>query len=119
VKIDASDLAKPKIKIPNYPHDAGTGTKSCSATYTDKMNNGKTIEIPENEEVELSDIKELPENTDQVHTVKIQCKDKLGNPGQEKIVKFPPIVEFDQANKTIVQIGDMVEGKFSVYPRQK
>ena len=115
----------PRISLPQFPADrwgAGfpadrwdAGDKSCWLSYVNRAGQPMEYELkPGNENaVELSDLEELSDHH-KVHTVSVQCKDRLWNLGDINTIKFPPIIEFSSENKTLISKGTF-EGMFTLY----
>ena len=106
----------PRISLPQFPADRwGAGVESCLLSYVNRAGQPMEYDLkPGNENaVELSDLEELSDHH-KVHTVSVQCKDRLWNPGDINTIKFPPIIEFSSENKTLISKGNF-EGMFTLY----
>ena len=106
----------PRISLPQFPADRwGAGVESCLLSYVNRAGQPMEYDLkPGNENaVELSDLEELSDHH-KVHTMSVQCKDRLWNPGDINTIKFPPIIEFSSKNKTLISKGDF-EGMFTLY----
>ena len=106
----------PRISLPQFPADRwGAGAESCLLSYVNRAGQPMEYDLkPGNENaVELSDLEELSDHH-KVHTVSVQCKDRLWNLGDINTIKFPPIIEFSSENKTLISKGDF-EGMFTLY----
>lgn len=115
VYVDSSDINKPLITLAQFPLDrGGAGIKNCTLSYTGADGTPKTRNIGSGEQVQLLDLKPLSANH-KVHTIKVQCKDILENPGDVNEIKFPPIIEFLTGNKTIVRKDIIFTGAFTIY----
>jgi hypothetical protein len=113
--VDSSDINKPLITLAQFPLDrGGAGIKNCTLSYTGADRTPKTRNIGSGEQVQLLDLKPLSANH-KVHTIKVQCKDILENPGDVNEIKFPPIIEFLTGNKTIVRKDIIFTGAFTIY----
>lgn len=80
----------------------------------DNSNKRKTRSIKLKEQVKVLDLKPLSDSH-KTHTIKVQCKDTLGNLGDTNEIKFPPIIEFATDNKTLIKERDRYTGSFSIY----
>ena len=106
----------PRISLPQFPADRwGAGVESCLLSYVNRAGQPMEYDLkPGNENaVELSDLSELSDHH-KVHTMSVQCKDRLWNPGDINTIKFPPIIEFSSENKTLISKGTF-EGMFTLY----
>ena len=106
----------PRISLPQFPADRwGAGVESCLLSYVNRAGQPMEYDLkPGNENaVELSDLEELSDHH-KVHTVSVQCKDRLWNPGDINTIKFPPIIEFSPENKTLISKGTFT-GMFTLY----
>ena len=106
----------PRISLPQFPADRwGAGVESCLLSYVNRAGQPMEYDLkPGNENaVELSDLEELSDHH-KVHTMSVQCKDRLWNPGDINTIKFPPIIEFSSENKTLISKGTF-EGRFTLY----
>ena len=106
----------PRISLPQFPADRwGAGVESCLLSYVNRAGQPMEYDLkPGNENaVELSDLEELSDHH-KVHTVSVQCKDRLWNPGDINTIKFPPIIEFSSENKTLISKGTF-EWMFTLY----
>ena len=106
----------PRISLPQFPADRwGAGVESCLLSYVNRAGQPMEYDLkPGNENaVELSDLEELSDHH-KVHTMSVQCKDRLWNPGDINTIKFPPIIEFSSENKTLISKGTF-EGMFTLY----
>ena len=106
----------PRISLPQFPADRwGAGVESCLLSYVNRAGQPMEYDLkPGNENaVELSDLEELSDHH-KVHTMSVQCKDRLWNPGDINTIKFPPIIEFSSENKTLISKGTF-EWMFTLY----
>ena len=106
----------PRISLPQFPADRwGAGVESCLLSYVNRAGQPMEYDLkPGNENaVELSDLEELSDHH-KVHTMSVQCKDRLWNLGDINTIKFPPIIEFSSENKTLISKGNF-EGMFTLY----
>ena len=106
----------PRISLPQFPADRwGAGVESCLLSYVNRAGQPMEYDLkPGNENaVELLDLEELSDHH-KVHTMSVQCKDRLWNPGDINTIKFPPIIEFSSENKTLISKGDF-KGMFTLY----
>ena len=106
----------PRISLPQFPADRwGAGVESCLLSYVNRAGQPMEYDLkPGNENaVELLDLEELSDHH-KVHTMSVQCKDRLWNPGDINTIKFPPIIEFSPENKTLISKGTFT-GMFTLY----